>query len=71
MHSDKIVDRLRWLQELVSSLQLVFMNNLEISPKARRAVHNLTSAYTDLFEVPETDRSVAQVPKSSDFPWLS
>ena len=52
------------LQELVSSLQLVFMNNLEISPRGRRAVHNLTSAYTDLFEVPETDRSVAKVPST-------
>ncbi|KAK9821357.1 hypothetical protein WJX74_002711 [Apatococcus lobatus] len=52
--------------ELVSSLQHVFMNNMAMSSKGRRALLNLTSAYTYLFEVPETDCSVAQ---ADNFPW--
>ena len=48
-------------QELVSSLQPVFLNHLAVQANSRQAVFKLMSAYTNLFGVPETDRSFPQV----------
>ena len=48
-------------QELVSSLQPVFLNHLAVQVEGRQAVFKLMSAYTNLYEVPETDRSFPQV----------
>ena len=55
------------LQELASSLQLVFLNDQAISPESRRAVFRVSTAYSDTIELPNTDCSVARVVPYPDF----
>ncbi|KAK9821354.1 hypothetical protein WJX74_002395 [Apatococcus lobatus] len=47
-------------EELVSSLQPVFLNQSAVRVEGRQAVFKLMSAYANLYEVPETDRSFPQ-----------
>lgn len=56
------------LQELATTLQLLFVNDMDIRPEARRALLHVATAWTDDLELPKTDRSVAKV--TSLFDWL-
>ncbi|KAK9836729.1 hypothetical protein WJX74_006973 [Apatococcus lobatus] len=54
-------DRDSRTEELANTLQLLFVNDVDIRHDCRRALFSVATAWTDTLELPKTDRSVAKV----------
>ena len=53
------------LQEFVSSIQLLFTNDLALSSESRHSVFKAATAFSETMEHQGTDRSVARVQPST------